>query len=64
MKITDLNGYDIEINNLKEAIKIAKKNIGYTHEDKNFSEFDKKQKVYWTDIHEKLKLIKKSIDKN
>ena len=60
----DLNGYEIEITNLKEAIKIAKRNTGYSHEDKSFSEFDKRQKAYWTDIHEKLTAIKKRIDNN
>ena len=64
MKVTDLNGCEIEITNLKEAIKIAKRNTGYSHEDKSFSEFDKRQKAYWTDIHEKLTAIKKRIDNN
>lgn len=64
MKITDLNGYEIEITNLKEAIKIVKRNTGYSHEDKSFSEFDKRQKAYWTDIHEKLTAIKKRIVNN
>ena len=64
MKVTDLNGCEIEISNLREAIKIAKRNTGYSHEDKSFSEFDKRQKAYWTDIHEKLTAIKKRIDNN
>lgn len=64
MKITDLHGCEIEVTNLKEAIKIAKRNTGYSHEDKSFSEFDKRQKAYWTDIHEKLTAIKKRIDNN
>lgn len=64
MKITDLNGCEIEVTDLKGAIKIAKRNTGYSHEDKSFSEFDKRQKAYWTDIHEKLTAIKKRIDNN
>lgn len=64
MKVTDLNGCEIEITNLKEAIKIAKRNTGYSHEDKSFSEFDKRQKAYWTDIHEKLTAIKERINNN
>lgn len=64
MKVTDLNSYEIEVTNLKEAIKIAKRNTGYSHEDKSFSEFDKRQKAYWTDIHEKLIAIKKRTDNN
>ncbi|PZP42059.1 MAG: hypothetical protein DI598_17375 [Pseudopedobacter saltans] len=62
MKITDMNGCEIEVTDLKEAIKIAKRNTGYHHEDKSFSEFDKRQKAYWTDIHEKLTAIKKRTD--
>ena len=50
--------------NKKEAIKIAKRNTGYSHEDKSFSEFDKRQKAYWVDIHEKLTAIKKRIVNN
>lgn len=30
MKITDLNGYEIEVTDLKEAICIAKRNTGYS----------------------------------
>jgi len=57
-KITDLHGCEIEVTDLKEAIKIAKRNTGYSHEDKSFSDFDTRQKAYWTDIHEKLTAIK------
>lgn len=64
MYITDLNGCEIEITDLKEAIKIAKRNTGYSHEDKSFSEFDKRQKAYWVDIHDKLTVIKKRIVNN
>ncbi|AIM37817.1 MULTISPECIES: hypothetical protein [Bacteroidota] len=59
MKVTDLNGYEIEVTDLKEAIRIAKRNTGYSHEDKSFSDFDKRQNAYWTDIHKKLIAIKK-----
>ena len=31
MKITDLNGCEIEVTDLKEAICIAKRNTGYSH---------------------------------
>ena len=58
-KITDLHGCEIEVNDLKEAIKIAKRNTGYSHEDISFSDFDTRQKAYWTDIHDKLTAIKK-----
>tara|TARA_R110002049_G_scaffold80931_1_gene205782 strand:+ start:1585 stop:1779 length:195 start_codon:yes stop_codon:yes gene_type:complete len=64
MKITDLNGYEIEVTDLKEAIRIAKRNTGYSHEDKSFSDFDKRQNAYWMDIYEKLKAIKKRLNNN
>ncbi|MGX1752853.1 hypothetical protein [Sphingobacterium sp. NPDC055346] len=64
MKITDLHGCEIEVTDLKEAIKIAKRNTGYSHENKSFSDFDKRQKAYWTDIHEKPMVIKKGLDNN
>lgn len=62
MYITDLNGCEIEITDLKEAIKLAKRNTGYNHEEKSFSEFDKRQKAYWTDIYTKLKAVQERID--
>ncbi|WP_156308923.1 hypothetical protein [Sphingobacterium endophyticum] len=61
MKITDLNGCSIEVTNLKEAIEMARQYKKYRHEDKSFSEFDKRQKAYWEDMHEKLKAIKKQV---
>lgn len=62
MKITDLHGCEIEVSDLKEAIKIAKRYTKYQHEDKSFSDFDKRQKAYWTDIHEKLTAIKERLN--
>lgn len=58
MYITDLHGCEIEVTDLKEAIRIAKRNTGYYHEDKSFSEFDKRKKAYWTDIYGKLLNLK------
>lgn len=61
MKVNDLNGYPIEITDLKEAIKIASRYKEYRHQDKKFSEFDKRQNAYWTDIYEKLTAIKEQL---
>ena len=58
MKITDINGCQIEVTDLKEAIKIATRYKEYRHKDSNFSEFDKRQKTYWSDMYEKLRAIK------
>ena len=58
MKITDINGCQIEVTDLKEAIKIARRYKEYNHQDSNFSEFDKRQITYWSDMYEKLRAIK------
>lgn len=59
MKIIDLNGFQIEVTDLDEAIRITADYKEYHHEDRRFSEFDKRQKVYWADMYEKLTVIKK-----
>ena len=53
-----MNGCQIEVTDLKEAIKIARRYKEYRHEDNCFSEFDKRQKTYWSDMYEKLRAIK------
>ncbi len=58
MKVTDLNGCLIEVTDLEEAIKLTAQYKEYEHENKSFSEFDKRQKAYWTDMYEKLMAIK------
>ena len=66
MKIKDLNGCTIEIINLNEAIQIIRRYKQYEHENKGFSELDKKLNRYWTDLYEKLSRMKNnmSTDKN
>lgn len=61
MKVTDLNGCQIEVTDLDEAIQITAEYKEYRHKDKSFSEFDKRQKAYWTDMYEKLTAIKKQL---
>lgn len=58
MKIKDLNGLEIEIANLDEAIQITEQYKNYEHLNEGFSELDKRLNIYWTDIHEKLLKIK------
>lgn len=60
MKIKDLHGKSIEITDLEKALKQAENFKGYSHKDKTFAEFDRKQKTYWTDIYDKLLLLKKN----
>lgn len=59
MKVTDLNGCPIEVTDLDEAIRITADYKEYRHKGKSFSEFDKRQNAYWTDMYEKLTTLKK-----
>ena len=61
MKVTDLNGCQIEVTDLDQAIRITEEHKEYRHENKSFSEFDKRQKAYWTDMYEKLTAIKEQV---
>jgi hypothetical protein len=54
MKIIDLNGKVIEIENLDLAIMQADDYRHWQHTDPAFKELDKKQQTYWNDIYEKL----------
>ena len=58
MKIIDFNGCTIEITDLDKVIQITKQYKQYEHENKGFSELDKKLNRYWTDMYEKLLKIK------
>lgn len=62
MKLTDLKGYPIEVTDLNEAIRITKRYTKYRHEDKSYTDFDKRQNVYWTDMYEKLTAIKARVN--
>lgn len=64
MKVTDLNGCPIEVIDLDEAIGITAQYKGYRHEDKRYSDFDKKLRAYWTDMYEKLTAIKERLNNN
>ncbi|ANF50286.1 3-isopropylmalate dehydratase [Chryseobacterium glaciei] len=59
MKITDLNGFEIEITDLKEAIKQAKNFKDLHHVPPIPS--DKEQQEYWKDLYEKLVTLKSKI---
>ncbi len=61
MYITDINGCSIEVTDLDEAIRITAECKEYRHRDRSFSEFDKRQKIYWTDMYEKLTAIKEQV---
>ena len=58
MIITDLNGCEITVTNLDEAIRITAEYKEYEHINDGFSELDKKLKHYWTDMYKKLLNLK------
>ena len=58
MKITDLNGCEIKVTNLDEAIRITAEYKEYEHINDGFSELDKRLNRYWTDMYEKLSKLK------
>jgi hypothetical protein len=64
MKVTDLNGCQIEVTDLDEAIRITADYKEYRHEDKSYSELDKRQKAYWTDMYKKLTALKERLNNN
>ena len=58
MKVTDLNGCEIKVTNLDEAIRITAEYKEYEHINDGFSELDKRLNRYWTDMYEKLSKLK------
>ena len=61
MKVTDLNGCPIEVTDLDETIRTTAEYKKYEHVSEGFSEFDKRQKAYWTDMYGKLTAIKEQL---
>ena len=62
MKVTDLNGCQIEVTNLDEAIQITAEYREYEHINDGFSELDKRLNKYWTDMYKKLLKLKSKQD--
>ena len=58
MKITDLNGCQIKVTNLDEAIRITAEYKEYEHISDGFSDLYKRLNSYWTDMHDKLIKLK------
>ncbi|MBB6370080.1 hypothetical protein [Chryseobacterium shigense] len=58
MKVTDLNGCEIKVTNLDEAIRITAEYKQYEHINDGFSDLDKRLNNYWTDMYEKLIKLK------
>jgi hypothetical protein len=58
INVTDLNGNNIEVSDLDEAIVITEDRKDYCHVNEGFERFDKKQSIYWTDLYLKLITIR------
>ena len=54
MKIKDIEGKIITVENLQLALLQADDYRHYRHTDPGFADFDNKQQAYWEDIYEKL----------
>lgn len=54
LKITDLNGIELEIENLQLAIMQADDNRHFKHFAPNFQATDEKLQTYWNDVYQKL----------
>lgn len=58
MKITDMNGHEIEVTNLDQAIEMAGQFRFFHHKNREYTETDRRLKTYWTDVYEKLMQLK------
>ena len=54
MKIIDLDGKVITVENLELALMQADDYRYYRHSDPAFAAFDEKQQAYWNDVYNKL----------
>jgi hypothetical protein len=54
IKITDLNGFELEIDDLQLAIMQADDYRHYQHSDPQFQATDDRLKNYWDDVYQKL----------
>lgn len=58
MKVTDLNGFTLEVTNLDEAIRQSEAFVAYGQVGDDFSVFNERQRAYWSDLHQKLLILK------
>ncbi|QEM07891.1 hypothetical protein DIU31_031930 [Mucilaginibacter rubeus] len=58
MKIVDLNGKVIEVENLDLAFQQADACRHYRHTDSAFAQQDEKLQTYWEDVYQKLLKLK------
>ena len=58
MKIIDLDGKEITVDNLDLAVMHADDYRHYRHANPEFAEADKKLQAYWEDLYQKLLALK------
>ena len=58
MKIKDLNGFDLEVEDLQLAIRQADDYRHYEHLNPQNWQADERRKAYWEDIYQKLLTLK------
>ena len=54
MTIKDLNGFDLEIENLQLAVMQADDNRHFEHFNPDLIDLAKEKRAYWEDIYQKL----------
>ncbi|MDB5131993.1 MAG: hypothetical protein JWR02_1742 [Mucilaginibacter sp.] len=57
MKITDINGFNLEIENLQLAIMQADDYRHYAHLNPKHLSVDERLQTYWEDVYQKLLLL-------
>lgn len=58
IKVIDLAGRPIRVDDLEAAIKQADSFRNQHHEDPRFAELDKRLRAYWEDFYQKLILLR------
>ncbi|MEH3114468.1 hypothetical protein [Pedobacter terrae] len=58
MKVIDLAGRPIRVDDLEVAIKRADIYRNQYHQDPRFTELDKRLRAYWEDFYQKLILLR------
>jgi len=62
MNILDLNGCQIVVTDVEEALAVTAEYMEYRHIDSSYADFDKRQNAYWKDMHDKLMVLKRQFE--
>lgn len=58
IKIIDMHGCELQVEDLDRAIQQSGQFKEYAVKGDNFSDFNQRQKLYWSDVHEKLTALR------